>query len=76
MRTFWLDREADISGVSGTGKVAEGVEFERGGSVVLRWCAGGPSSISIWPSLKDMIAVHGHNGSTLIHWNESSGGGW
>jgi len=69
MRTFYLDRQDDISGVSGTGKVAEGVEFETGGSVVLRWCAGGPSSISIWASLEDMVSVHGHDGATVVRWN-------
>jgi len=73
MRTFWLDREVDVSGVSGTGKVAEGVEF-AGGSVVLRWCAGGPASISIWPSFKDMISVHGHDGATVAHWSNGSDG--
>lgn len=68
MKTFWLDRNEDISGVSGTGKIAEGVEFTDGGSVVLRWCAGGPSSISVWASLEDMISVHGHGGATVIRW--------
>ena len=77
MRTFWLERNEDISGVSGTGKVAEGVEFEVGGSVALRWCAGGPSSISIWSSLKDMSAVHGHDGATVVHFYEKGfGDGW
>lgn len=75
MRTFWLEREHDVSGVSGTGKVAEGVEWVRGGSVALRWCAGGPESISIWPNLKDMVAVHGHNGATVVHFYDNGGVG-
>ena len=30
MRRFYLQRDADVSGVSGTGRVAEGVEFGNG----------------------------------------------
>ena len=34
MRTFEMTRKADESGVSGTGKVAEGVVFESGYTVL------------------------------------------
>ena len=36
MRLFKLQRKVDCSGVSGTGVVAEGVEFDDG-QVALRW---------------------------------------
>jgi len=35
-RTFVLHRDEDVSGVSGTGVVAEGVVFSDG-AVVVRW---------------------------------------
>ena len=38
MRTFTMYREADESGVSGTGKVLEGCEFTDG-TVVCRWAS-------------------------------------
>lgn len=63
MRTFSLVRKEDVSGVSGTGVVAEGVIFHDG-QVVLSWF-GQHHSISVWPSLADMLAVHGHEGRTL-----------
>ncbi len=55
MRLFQLDRVKDISGVSGTGLVAEGVEFEDG-QVVLRWYNTG--AITIFKSLQDVRKVH------------------
>jgi hypothetical protein len=66
MRRFYLVRYADLSGVSGTGIVAHGVEFGDG-AVALRWISPRPST-SIWESVDDMIAVHGHAGSTVVHW--------
>jgi hypothetical protein len=36
MRLFSLVRDEDVSGISGTGPIAEGVEFTDG-SVALRW---------------------------------------
>ena len=64
MKTFFLNRKEDVSGVSGTGIVAEGVIFSDG-QVVLSWF-GQHHSITIWPSLDDMLAVHGHEGRTEI----------
>ena len=36
MRTFRLIRDEDPTGISGTGSVAEGVEFDDG-TVAMRW---------------------------------------
>lgn len=67
MRTFTLQRNIDISGVSGTGTVAEGVEFSDG-TVALRWIVGEHRSTVVWPNIDAVIAVHGHGGSTkLVH---------
>jgi len=55
MRHFQLDRVKDISKISGTGLVAEGVEFEDG-QVVVRWYNTG--SITIFKSLQDVRRVH------------------
>jgi hypothetical protein len=68
-RRFELHREVDPTGISGTGLVAEGVEF-RDGTVVVRWL---PSSTAepttvIHPRIANVQALHGHNGSSRIVW--------
>lgn len=65
-RRFALIRLADVSGVSGTGHIADGCRFSDG-SVVLRWRNACPST-SVWPDLASMITVHGHGGSTVVEW--------
>lgn len=66
MRRFVLSRDRDVSGVSGTGEVAEGVQFTDG-SVAIRW-RGQHCSTVIWGSIADAEAVHGHGGATTIRW--------
>lgn len=61
-RRFYLLRRHDISGVSGTGKVAEGVEFADG-RVCLRFFGEG-SSTNNFDSLQDLLSKHGHEGAT------------
>jgi hypothetical protein len=65
-RTFELVRHEDVSGVSGTGVVAEGCEFTDG-SVALRW-HGKNAATSVWPDLDALLAVHGHGGKTVVRW--------
>lgn len=67
MRTFYLQRDEDETGISGTGKVAEGVEFSDG-TVVIRWQTRGNDhhSTVVWDGLDDVVAIHGHNGKTRI----------
>lgn len=68
MRPFRLIRELDVSGVSGTGAVAEGVEFSDG-TVALRWLTAWPTSVVFHDrGMAAVEAVHGHNGSTRIEW--------
>lgn len=64
MQTFVLNRIRDISGVSGTGIVAEGIVFSNG-RVVLCWVGETPS-INIYNDLASVNIVHGHRGATQI----------
>jgi hypothetical protein len=66
MRTFQLQRDEDVTGVSGTGVVADGVVFEDG-VTVLRW-RGERRSTVVWASVDDAIAIHGHDGKTRLIW--------
>ena len=65
-RRFFLLRREDVSGVSGTGYVAEGVAFHNG-LVALTWYSRWPSVV-LYQSLQDMEDVHGHGGRTTIQW--------
>lgn len=66
MRRFTLVRHADVSGVSGTGVVAEGVEFAHGW-VALCWVSRLTSMTFFW-SVADVERIHGHEGMTEIVW--------
>lgn len=66
MRKFWLERDVDESGISGTGQVAEGVIFSDG-RVAMRWLtANMPSSTVLYDGITDVVTIHGHNGSTRV----------
>lgn len=66
-RRFVLRRAVDISGVSGTGDVAEGVEWSDG-TVAVRW-RGKWATTVVWDyGLDALLAVHGHNGHTVVRW--------
>ena len=77
MRRFKLVRTVDVTGISGTGVVAEGIEFSDGTTVV-RWLEAGVSEQNkargvspttvVHPSAASVIALHGHNGATTIEW--------
>ncbi len=64
LKTFYLIRDVDVSGVSGTGKVAVGVEFPDG-TAVLHWLTEIPST-TIYESVSDVEKVHGHGGATRV----------
>lgn len=70
MKRFWLDRVSDISGTSGIGRVAEGVVFSNG------WCAmhwlSKYTSVAFYQSVAELEAIHGHNGSTIVVYEEES----
>jgi hypothetical protein len=64
MQKFYLQRIEDESGVSGTGRVAEGVIFANG------WCAltwlTEYTCVANYKTIDDLIAVHGHGGKTRL----------
>lgn len=64
MRTFKLVRSVDVSGVSGTGVVAEGVIFHDN-EVALSWF-GDMACVSLWHSIEAVEKVHGHEGATRV----------
>lgn len=59
-------RNEDPTGVSGTGPVAEGVEFSDG-KVAIRWMGRYQSTV-IWDSIEAAVAIHGHDGKTEIQY--------
>lgn len=73
MKTFYMTRDYDESGVSGTGKVLEGIVFSDG-QTVIRWCVKGkPNSTAIYSTFEDFelihVTSHPTNG-TKFYWEE------
>lgn len=66
LKRFVLNRKEDVSGVSGVGVVAEGVEFSDG-SAAIRWLTA-KASTTIWNSVDDAVAIHGHGGLTEVEY--------
>lgn len=70
LNTFYLQRNQDVSGNSGTGIVAEGVEFSN------RWCILSwlvkPYSEFWYPTVQDIENIHSHGGLTQIIWDDRS----
>ena len=67
-RPFVLMRDTDVSGVSGTGVVADGCAFPDG-TVALRWRGGNPTSVVFHDNgVASVEAIHGHGGATRIVW--------
>jgi len=64
MDIFELRRDVDETGVSGTGTVARGVVFDSG-TVVLTWLTA-HTSLAVYGSIDDVVAIHGHNGATRV----------
>lgn len=65
-KRFHFDRKEDASGISGTGRVADGVLFDNG-LIALTWNSV-HKCVNIYTSLAEMMAVHGHEGRTTIVW--------
>jgi hypothetical protein len=66
MRRFELHRDQDTSGVSGTGVVAQGIEFTDG-TCALRWLSEHRST-ALYDSTRDIELIHGHGGLTRLVW--------
>jgi hypothetical protein len=66
LRTFELVRRVDESGVSGTGIVAQGIQFDDG-VCALRWLTT-TSSTAIYTNINELETIHGHGGLTTVEW--------
>ncbi|MFJ2866869.1 hypothetical protein [Kitasatospora sp. NPDC087314] len=64
---YVLRRDVDVSGVSGTGVVAEGCIFSvaAGSRGVTRW-RGTRGSTVAWDHAADVEPIHGHDGATSV----------
>ena len=75
LRRFELHRDVDVTGVSGTGTVAEGVVFSDG-VVCLHWVGDWPSSVVHYErGMAAVEVIHGHDGRTRIVWLDAEPGG-
>jgi hypothetical protein len=70
-RTFDLVRLTDVSGISGTGIVAEGCVFSDG-TTAMRWLTLHRSSV-LYESAREVLAIHGHNGATELRYHQFNG---
>ncbi|MEU1152648.1 hypothetical protein ABZ369_06465 [Streptomyces sp. NPDC005918] len=68
-RLFRLERDTDVTGISGTGTVADGVKWPDG-STSIRWRGDRPSIVH-WARLEDAEAIHGHGGATRFVWADT-----
>lgn len=64
MKLILLNRLKDESGISGTGIVAEGIEFDNG-KCVISWLTE-HTSITVYDNIEEVKAIHGHGDKTDI----------
>ena len=64
VKTFYLLRKEDVSGVSGTGIVAYGAVLPSG-RTIMEWCSF-HSTITIFNNLEDLVKIHGHGEATEV----------
>lgn len=65
-KCFYLQRDMDVTGASGTGRVADGVLWTDD-AVSIRWYGEHKSFVN-WDTLDDALAVHLHEGLTRVVW--------
>lgn len=66
--TFRLQRLVDVSGVSGTGHIADGVRWPDGTATV-RWRSDHPSTTNWDRGMESVEHINGHSGSTHVVWD-------
>lgn len=79
MRPFELVRLQDVTGVSGTGVVAEGAMFSDG-TVAVRWLATATSrehagvrpTTVLHDDIWSVVALHGHGASTVVRFTDGA----
>jgi hypothetical protein len=69
MRNFHLERIEDVTGVSGTGIVAEGTLFSDG-QAVIHWVVGKHHTTTPHLSMESVQDIHSHQGRTRIVWHD------
>ncbi|MFF7676640.1 hypothetical protein [Actinacidiphila glaucinigra] len=67
-RRFKLIRRHDVSGVSGEGHVADGVQWPDG-TCALRWRTT-IATHALYDSIADVEHIHGHDGATHIRFTD------
>ena len=65
-RRFILRRHEDVSGISGTGIVADGVEFMNG-MVAISWRSP-HACVNVYHSMRTVTELHGHQNRTEVEW--------
>ena len=65
-RRFAVQRDEDLTGNSGTGIVAVGVLLPSGWAI-MHWLTA-INSTTVFPSMANVEALHGHNGRTRVVW--------
>jgi len=71
--SFIMIRRNDETGISGTGKVLEGILFSSG-KVVVNWCSS-KASVVVWDSIEDFLDVHINShpsNRSLLVWADGS----
>jgi hypothetical protein len=71
-RPFVLVRDTDISGVSGTGVVANGIEFPDGHAAIHWTGSPHPTTTAHPDGMESVTAVHGHEGATRVVWQPTA----
>lgn len=66
-RRFLIVRDEDISQVSGTGVVCEGVQFSDGHAAI-HWLGRWPMTTPHHEGIATVEAIHGHGGKTRVVW--------
>lgn len=70
-RRFTLHRDVDVTGVSGTGTVADGVMWPDGTASV-RWRGDHPSIVFWDRGWESVQHIHGHGGHTRVVWDQDT----
>ena len=65
MRKFFLLRHVDVHNNSGTGVVAEGVQFDNG-MASMTWLTDEPTVTNFNRGIRGIKRLHGHDGKTEI----------
>ena len=72
-KPFVLVRQTDVSGVSGTGIVANGILWPDGHAVI-HWTGSPYPTTTPHPGgMESVLAVHGHGGATRVVWQSIGG---